>query len=124
MVKKRQISQNSHGSTKVASGTFLQQDHQHCQVQALELQHTNNASIPFENVKSENSDDKVKKLEKFNHSLNANLEEAILELKDKSKTIYELNEKTDILLGELVDENKELIIIIIGGHLQVVKKQA
>ena len=76
-------------------------------------------------AKSENSDDKVKKLEKFNHSLNANLEEAILELKDKSKTIYELNKKTDILLDELVDENKELIIIIIiGGHLQVVKKQA
>ena len=41
-------------------------------------------------------------------SLNANLEEAILESKDYSKTIHELNEKTLILLDELVDENKEL----------------
>ena len=60
-----------------------------------------NATTAFENVKSKSSDDKVKKLEKANQSLNANLEDAILELEDNSKTIYELNEKVDILLAKL-----------------------
>ena len=41
------------------------------------------------------------KLEKVNQSLNANLEEAILELEENSKTIFELNEKVDILLEKL-----------------------
>ena len=60
-----------------------------------------NASTAVKNVKSESSDDKVKILQKINQSLNANLEEAILEAEENSKTIYELNEKADILLEKL-----------------------
>ena len=60
-----------------------------------------NASTAVKNVKSESSDDKVKILQKINQSLNANLEEAILEAEENSKTIYELKEKADILLEKL-----------------------
>jgi hypothetical protein len=51
--------------------------------------------------KSEDSDDKVKKLEIVNQSLNANLEEAILKLEDHYNTFFELNEKFHLLLEKL-----------------------
>ena len=119
-MENRPASDIHHGShflgTKPASGTLLQPDDQHWQVHALELQHcgdplsiyvnlrkslAKNASTAVKNVKSESSDDKVKILQKINQSLNANLEEAILEAEENSKTIYELNEKADILLEKL-----------------------
>ena len=74
-----------------------------------------NTFTALENVKSESTDDKVKKMEKVNQSLNANLEEAILELEENSKTIYELNKKVDILLEKLelseqISENKSALL--------------
>ena len=58
-------------------------------------------SKAFANVKSESSEDKVNKLEKMNQSLNANLEEAVLECEEKTEIIDELKDKVDILLEKL-----------------------
>ena len=53
------------------------------------------------NMKSESTDEKIKKLERVNQSLIDNLEEAVLESEEKSNTILELKEKVDILLEKL-----------------------
>jgi hypothetical protein len=82
-----------------------------------------NATTAFENIKSKSSDDNVKKLEKANQSLNANLEDAILKLEDNSKTIYELNEKVDILLAKLelseqISDKKNAVDVVKDSEIE------
>jgi hypothetical protein len=57
-------------------------------------------AIDFVNMKSESTDEKIKKL-KVNQSQKDDLEEAVLESEEKYDTILELKGKVDILLEKL-----------------------
>ena len=58
------------------------------------------------NVKKESQDEKVKMLEESNQRLKANFEELVIECKENTKYIHDIEDKNEILLEKLEKAEK------------------